>query len=182
MPIGQFPGGGLQPRDGVTASRQNSYGGPDGLARLVNACHQRGLGWLDVVYNHLGPEGNYLHEFGHYFSATTRHGASAINFDDCYSDEVRRYFIENALHWVTDFHIDRRLDAVHAIFDESARPFLRELEPGGPRSQLSNRIAASPSSPKATRTTFVTAIPGNRRIRIGRPVERRFPSIMCTSC
>ena len=131
MPIGQFPGTRNWGYDGAYGfAAQNSYGGPDGLRRLVNACHQRGLGVaLDVVYNHLGPEGNYLGEFGHYF--TDRYHTPwgcAVNFDDRHSDEVRRYFIENALTWITDFHIDSlRLDAVHAIFDESARPFLREL-------------------------------------------------------
>ena len=131
LPIGQFPGGSNWGYDGAYRfAAQNSYGGPDGLRRLVNACHQRGLGVvLDVVYNHIGPEGNYLGEFGHYF--TDRYHTpwgSALNFDDRDPDEVRRYFIENALDWITDFHIDSlRLDAVHAIFDESARPFLREL-------------------------------------------------------
>jgi len=131
LPIGQFPGSRNWGYDGAYCfATQNSYGGPDGLRRLVNACHQRGLGVaLDVVYNHIGPEGNYLGEFGHYY--TDRYHTpwgSALNFDDRDSDEVRRYFIENALDWITDFHIDSlRLDAVHAIFDESARPFLREL-------------------------------------------------------
>jgi maltooligosyltrehalose trehalohydrolase len=131
MPVGQFPGTRNWGYDGTYCfAAQNSYGGPDGLRRLINACHRRGLGVaLDVVYNHLGPEGNYLDEFGHYF--TDRYQTPwgrAINFDDRHSDEVRRYFIENALHWATDFHVDSlRLDAVHSIFDESARPFLREL-------------------------------------------------------
>ena len=84
---------------------------------------------LDVVYNHLGPEGNYLAEYGPYF--TDRHQTpwgQAINFDDSGSDEVRRFFIENALHWIEAFHVDAlRLDAVHAMYDFSARPFLQEL-------------------------------------------------------
>ena len=109
---------------------QNTYGGPDGLRRLVDAAHQRGLAVvMDVVYNHLGPEGNYLAEFGPYF--TDRHHTPwgrAINFDDRDSDDVRRFFIENALSWIREFHVDAlRLDAVHAIFDFSARPFLQEL-------------------------------------------------------
>ena len=131
MPVGQFPGTRNWGYDGAYCfAAQDSYGGPDGLRRLVNACHRRGLGVaLDVVYNHVGPEGNYLGDFGHYFTDRYRTPwGAAINFDDRHSDEVRRYFIENALGWVTDFHIDSlRLDAVHAIFDESARPFLREL-------------------------------------------------------
>jgi maltooligosyltrehalose trehalohydrolase len=131
MPIGQFPGTRNWGYDGTFCfAAQNSYGGPDGLRRLVDACHKLGLGVaLDVVYNHIGPEGNYLGEFGHYFTERYRTPwGRAINFDDRHCDEVRRYFIENALYWVTDCHIDSlRLDAVHAIFDESAQPFLREL-------------------------------------------------------
>ena len=131
MPIGQFPGSRNWGYDGTFCfAAQNTYGGPDGLRRLVDACHRHGLGVaLDVVYNHLGPEGNYLGDFGYYFTDRYRTPwGSALNFDDRHCDEVRRYFIESALSWVTDFHIDSlRLDAVHAIFDESARPFLREL-------------------------------------------------------
>ncbi|HUG89210.1 MAG TPA: malto-oligosyltrehalose trehalohydrolase [Planctomycetaceae bacterium] len=131
MPVAQFPGTRNWGYDGVYPSAaQNSYGGPDGLRRFVDACHGRGLAVvLDVVYNHLGPEGNYLSEFGHYF--TQRHRTpwgAALNFDGPWSDEVRRYFIESALYWIRDCHIDAlRLDAVHAIFDQSARPFLQEL-------------------------------------------------------
>jgi len=131
MPVAQFPGGRNWGYDGVHPfAVQNTYGGPEGLRRLVNAAHARGLAVvMDVVYNHLGPEGNYLGEFGDYF--TGRHHTPwgrAINFDDRDSDEVRRFFIENALYWIEEFHIDAlRLDAVHAIFDFSARPFLQEL-------------------------------------------------------
>ncbi|MBI1346742.1 malto-oligosyltrehalose trehalohydrolase [bacterium] len=131
MPITQFPGGRNWGYDGVQPfAVQNTYGGPDGLKRLVNAAHKRGLAViLDVVYNHLGPEGNYLPEFGQYF--TNRYvtpWGSAMNFDDLDCDEVRRYFIENALYWIDECHIDAlRLDAVHAIYDFSARPFLQEL-------------------------------------------------------
>ncbi len=131
MPVAQFPVSRNWGYDGVYPfAAQDSYGGPDGLRRLVNACHQRGLAIiLDVVYNHLGPEGNYLTDFGPYFTDRykTPWGA-AINFDGPYSDEVRRFFIENALCWITDFHIDAlRLDALHAILDISPRPFLEEL-------------------------------------------------------
>jgi maltooligosyltrehalose trehalohydrolase len=100
------------------------------LKRFVDACHARRLAViLDVVYNHLGPEGNYLRDFGPYFSDLYRTPWGApINFDGPFSDDVRRYFIENALYWVTECHIDAlRLDAVHAIMDFSARPFLQEL-------------------------------------------------------
>jgi len=131
MPVAQFPGNRNWGYDGVYPfAAQNSYGGPQGLKRFVNACHDRGLAVvLDVVYNHLGPEGNYLRDFGPYFSDVYRTpwGAS-INFDGPYSDAVRRYFIENALYWAAECHIDAlRLDAVHAILDFSAQPFLQEL-------------------------------------------------------
>jgi maltooligosyltrehalose trehalohydrolase len=131
MPVGQFPGSRNWGYDGVYPfAVQASYGGPAGLKRFVNACHERGLAVaLDVIYNHLGPEGNYLAEFAPYF--TDRYHTPwgpAINFDGPRSDEVRRYFIENALQWVTDFHVDAlRLDAIHAIVDPSAVPFLEEL-------------------------------------------------------
>jgi len=131
MPVSQFPGDRNWGYDGVYPfAVQNSYGGPEGLKRLVNACHQKDLAViLDVVYNHLGPEGNYLGYFGHYF--TNRYSTPwgpAINFDGPDSDEVRRFFFENALYWITEFHIDAlRLDAVHAILDNSPQPFIQEL-------------------------------------------------------
>ncbi len=131
MPVAQFPGNRNWGYDGVYPfAPQNAYGGPQGLKRLVNACHERGMAVvLDVVYNHLGPEGNYLADFGPYFTDRYRTPwGPAINFDGPYSDEVRRFFIENALYWVTDFHIDSlRIDAVHGIFDSSASPFLEQL-------------------------------------------------------
>jgi maltooligosyltrehalose trehalohydrolase len=131
MPVGQFPGSRNWGYDGVYPfAVQASYGGPGGLKRFVNACHERGLGVaLDVIYNHLGPEGNYLAEFAPYFTDRYRTPwGPAINFDGPWSDEVRRYFIENALQWVTEFHIDAlRLDAIHAIVDPSAVPFLEDL-------------------------------------------------------
>jgi maltooligosyltrehalose trehalohydrolase len=131
MPVAQFPGERNWGYDGVYPySVQASYGGPLGLKALVNACHELEIAVvLDVVYNHLGPEGNYLADFGPYFTDLYKTPwGQAVNFDDARSDEVRRYFIENALEWVTDFHIDSlRLDAIHAIVDNSARTFLEEL-------------------------------------------------------
>jgi maltooligosyltrehalose trehalohydrolase len=131
MPIAQFPGSRNWGYDGVYPfAVQNSYGVPRDLQRLVDAAHARGLAVaLDVVYNHLGPEGNYLSEYGPYFTEhyKTPWGA-ALNFDGPNSDEVRRFFIENALYWLENFHIDvLRLDAVHGIFDASAFPFLADL-------------------------------------------------------
>lgn len=131
MPVAQFPGARDWGYDGVFPfAAQNSYGGPDGLARLVNACHQRGLAVvLDVVYNHLGPEGNVLGEFGDYFTDQYRTPwGQAVNFDGAGSDEVVRYFSENALYWLRDLHIDAlRLDAIHGITDRNAQPFLQLL-------------------------------------------------------
>jgi maltooligosyltrehalose trehalohydrolase len=131
MPVAQFPGDRNWGYDGVYPyAVQNSYGGPAGLKRLVDACHAQGLAVvLDVVYNHLGPEGNYASEFGYYFTdAYKTPWGAALNFEQEHSDEVRRYFIDNALQWIVDFHIDGlRLDAIHAIVDPSARPFIEEL-------------------------------------------------------
>jgi maltooligosyltrehalose trehalohydrolase len=131
MPVVEFSGDRGWGYDGVDLfAPHHVYGGPDGLKRLVDACHARGIGViLDVVYNHLGPAGNYLAEFGPYFSA--RHSSNwgpAVNFDGTGSDEVRRFVVDNALMWLRDYHADGlRLDAVHAIVDESARSVLEEL-------------------------------------------------------
>ncbi|MBD1937989.1 malto-oligosyltrehalose trehalohydrolase [Microcoleus sp. FACHB-68] len=131
MPVAQFPGDRNWGYDGVFPyAVQNSYGGPEGLKKLVNACHQEGISViLDVVYNHLGPEGNYLPEFGPYFTDKYRPvWGEALNFDDQYSDGVREFFINNAMYWFEDYHIDAlRLDAIQAIFEVGARPFLQEL-------------------------------------------------------
>ena len=131
MPVAQFPGGRNWGYDGVyTFAAQNTYGGPEGLKHLVDACHRHGLAvTLDVVYNHLGAEGNYLWDYGPYFTDRYKTAwGSAVNFDGPHSDEVRGYFIENALYWLRDFHLDAlRLDAVHAMLDFSAGTFLEEL-------------------------------------------------------
>ncbi len=131
MPVAQFPGTRNWGYDGVYPfAVQDSYGGPLELKKLVNACHQLGLAIiLDVVYNHLGPEGNYFRDFAPYF--TDRYQTpwgEALNFDGPYSDGVRAFFLANALYWIREFHIDAlRLDALHALYDFSSRPFLQEL-------------------------------------------------------
>jgi len=131
MPVAQFSGERNWGYDGVYPyAVQHSYGGANGLKRFVDACHQRSMAVvLDVVYNHFGPEGCYVQDFGPYFTDQVRiPWGSAINFDGPHCREVRRFFVENALHWVSDYHIDAlRIDAVHAIKDFSARPFLEEL-------------------------------------------------------
>lgn len=131
MPIAQFPGERNWGYDGVYPfAVQNSYGSIDDLKRLIDSCHKRNMAViLDVVYNHLGPEGNYLHEFGPYFidKYVTPWG-KALNFDDKYSDEIRNFFLQNALRWLEEFHFDGlRLDAVHEIIDRGANHFLKDL-------------------------------------------------------
>lgn len=131
MPVSPFPGERNWGYDGVYPyAVQESYGGPDGLKSFVNACHRRGLAVvLDVVYNHLGPEGNYLRDFGPYFTDkySTPWG-EAINYDDAYSDYVRRYFVDTVRQWLEEFRIDAlRLDAVHAIFDHGPEHILRAM-------------------------------------------------------
>jgi maltooligosyltrehalose trehalohydrolase len=131
MPLGQFPGSRNWGYDGVFPfAVQESYGGPEGLKKLVNACHLRGIGvTVDAIYNHLGPEGNYLEKYGPYF--TPKYAipwGNAINFDDAHSDEVRNYFIQNALMWFRDYHVDSlRLDAVDVYRDLGSVHFIQEL-------------------------------------------------------
>ena len=131
MPVATFPGRRGWGYDGVFLyAPHEAYGGPDGLKRLVDACHARGLAiLLDVVYNHLGPDGNVLGQFGPYFTDSyhTPWGR-ALNLDGPDSDEVRSFLIDNAVMWLRDYHFDGlRLDAVHAIHDESAHHFLASL-------------------------------------------------------
>ena len=131
MPAAEFSGTRGWGYDGVDLyAPHHAYGEPDDLKRLVDASHARGLAViLDVVYNHLGPAGNYLARFGPYF--TQRYATpwgQAINFDGPQSDEVRRFFCDNALMWLRDYHFDGlRIDAVHAILDASAMHFLEQL-------------------------------------------------------
>lgn len=131
MPVAEFSGRRGWGYDGVDLfAPHHRYGSPEGLKRLINACHRRGLAvLLDVVYNHLGPAGNYLAQYGPYF--TRRYQTpwgEALNFDGADSGEVRQFFLDNARMWLRDYHCDGlRLDAVHAILDASAYPFLEQL-------------------------------------------------------
>lgn len=131
LPISAYEGAFSWGYDGVLPyAPDETYGGPEGVKRFVDACHARGIGVvLDMVYNHFGPAGNYTGVFGPYF--TTRHHTpwgAAINLEEGGSDQVRRYFIDNALMWLRDYHFDGlRLDAVHELIDRSAMHFLEQL-------------------------------------------------------
>jgi maltooligosyltrehalose trehalohydrolase len=131
MPVAQFSGARGWGYDGVFPfAPQNSYGGPDGLQRLVEACHQRGMAvFVDVVYNHFGPDGNVFPTFGPYLTEQYKTGwGPAVNYDGRGSDAVRAMVIENARSWVRDFHVDGlRLDASDQIYDRSPRHILAEI-------------------------------------------------------
>jgi len=131
MPIAEFPGSRNWGYDGVHLfAPQSTYGGPTGLRRLVDACHRLGLTVvLDVVYNHLGPEGNYLAEYGPYFTDRYRTPwGGAVNFDGPDAAGVRRHFVENACFWIREYHVDGfRFDAIHAIYDGSPVHILTEV-------------------------------------------------------
>jgi maltooligosyltrehalose trehalohydrolase len=132
MPLADFPGARNWGYDGALLfAPDSSYGTPDELKALIETAHQKGLMvLLDVVYNHFGPEGNYLHAYAPQFFNEQRHTpwGAAINFDSVQSATVRRFFIHNALYWLQEYHLDGlRLDAVHAIHDESSPDILEEL-------------------------------------------------------
>jgi len=131
MPVNAFSGTHGWGYDGVLwYAVHEPYGGPDGLVRFVDACHDRGLGVLiDAVFNHLGPSGNYLPKFGPYLSSgSSNPWGESVNIADAGSDEVRTYVIECGLRWMRDFHADGlRLDAVHALVDTTAVHILEEL-------------------------------------------------------
>lgn len=164
MPVAQFPGERNWGYDGVYPyAVQDSYGGPDGFKKLINACHLEGISViLDVVYNHLGPEGNYLPNFGPYFTKKyLGDWGDAPNLDFAYCDGVREYFLENALYWLDTFHVDAlRLDAIQGIYDLSAKHFLEEL---------SERVHAL--SQQKGRKFFLTAESDFNDVRIIRPKE-----------
>jgi maltooligosyltrehalose trehalohydrolase len=165
MPIAQFPGGRNWGYDGVFPfASQNTYGTPRDLQAFVDAAHAQNLAVaLDVVYNHLGPEGNYLSEYAPYFTDHYRTPwGSALNFDGRHSDEVRFFFIQSALYWLEHFHIDAlRLDAVHSIFDASAVPYLAELS-----------MAVAMLSARLNRKILLIAESDQNDWRIVSPMER----------
>ena len=146
MPVAEFPGRRNWGYDGVDLfAPSRNYGGPAALKRLVDAAHRQGLGViLDVVYSHLGPEGNYLRAFSpDYF--TDRYDTpwgEALNFDGARSRWVREFVIQNACYWLNEYHIDGlRLDATHAIFDGSPQHVLAELAERARRSLPPGRRA-----------------------------------------
>ena len=165
MPVAQFPGMRDWGYDGVNLyAVQHSYGGPRGLQRLVDAAHGVGLAViLDVVYNHLGPEGNYLREFGPYFS--DRHHTpwgAAVNYDDRGCDAVRAWVLHNVRMWIRDFHMDGlRLDAVQTIFDSSPRHILAQIAD-----------AAQDEAQAAQRIVHVIAESDQNDVRLVLPHER----------
>jgi maltooligosyltrehalose trehalohydrolase len=132
MPVAAFPGSRNWGYDGAYLfAVQQSYGGADELKALVNEAHKKGIAViLDTVYNHIGPEGNYLGDYGPYFSEKNKTiWGSSFNLDDAWSDGVRNFILQNALMWLDEFHIDGlRLDAVHAIKDDGAKHLLKELK------------------------------------------------------
>jgi maltooligosyltrehalose trehalohydrolase len=165
MPVAQFPGGRNWGYDGVHwYAPQNSYGGPHGLQRLVDACHARGLAVvLDVVYNHFGPEGNYAGEFGPYLSVCHRTPwGAALNFDDAGSDAVRQFVLDNVRMWIDTYHCDGlRLDAVPALFDTRPTPILREI-----------KEAADEAAARHGRHAVILAESLRNDVRILQPQER----------
>jgi maltooligosyltrehalose trehalohydrolase len=165
MPVAEFGGDHGWGYDGAALyAPHHAYGGPDGLKRLVDACHEAGLAAvLDVVYNHLGPVGNFLAEFGPYYTERYRTPwGAAINYDGRGSDEVRRFVVDNAVMWIRDYHFDGlRLDAVHAILDQSPVHILE---------QLAGEVRAAGEA--LGRRTFVVAESDTNDPRLVWPVER----------
>jgi maltooligosyltrehalose trehalohydrolase len=165
MPVAQFPGARNWGYDGVHPyAVQNSYGGPHGLQRLVAACHAAGLAvFLDVVYNHLGPEGNYLHEFGPYFA--DRHPTpwgKAVNYDGPDSGPVRDFVLDNVRLWFDAYHLDGlRLDATHALHDSGPAHILREI-----------KEAADGAAARLGRPAHVIAEDLRNNVRVVRPAEQ----------
>ena len=167
LPLAAFDGPRGWGYDGVALyAVHEPYGGPDALKGFVDACHDRGIGVvLDVVYNHLGPSGNYLAEFGPYF--TDRHTTpwgSAVNLDAPGSDEVRAWIIDNAIGWLRDFHLDGlRLDAVHALRRHPRVPAARGAGRTGARARRAGRQAAVPRGGERPQRPADRVSPAGRR-------------------
>jgi maltooligosyltrehalose trehalohydrolase len=165
MPVAQFAGDRNWGYDGVYPyAVQNSYGGPRALQRLIDAAHQAGLAvFLDVVHNHFGAEGNYLGNYGPYFTDRYRTPwGMAVNYDGPESDAVRQFVIDNARMWVRDFHVDGlRLDAVHAIYDLGPRHILAEIQ-----------AAVQREAAHARRLVHVIAEGNQNNVRLIRPKDR----------
>ena len=164
---------------------QNSYGGPRALQRLVDAAHQIGLAViLDVVYNHLGPEGNYLGNFGPYF--TDRYHTPwgmAVNYDGPESDAVRQFVVDNACTWVRDFHVDGlRLDAVQTIYDFGPRHILAEIQAAVQREAAHARRLVHVIAESNQNDVRLVRPRDARRLRSGRRLERRFSPQPSTPC
>ena len=166
MPLAPFPGEAGWGYDGVSLwAVHEPYGGPEALARFVDAAHREGIAvCLDVVYNHLGPSGNYLSAFGPYFtSAHHTPWGEAVNFDQEGSEQVRAYVIDAALRWLRDFHIDAlRLDAIHAIVDDSPATSWPSCPTPSPPWPMSSAGPLA-SSPSPISTTSASSRPPMRR-------------------
>jgi maltooligosyltrehalose trehalohydrolase len=165
MPVAQFPGDRNWGYDGVLPyAAQNTYGGPAGLQKLVDAAHAKGVAViLDVVYNHLGPEHSYVREFGPYFTDKYKTPwGEALNYDDKHSDPVRRFVLDNVRMWLEEFHLDGlRLDAVHAIYDLGAKHLLQEI----------GEVAADVQA-RSGRLTHIVAESDLNDPRVVNPVDR----------
>ncbi len=180
MPLADTPGARNWGYDGVLQfAPEHGYGRPEELKRFVQAAHARGLMvLLDVVYNHFGPEGNYLSLYAPQFFTDRHHTpwGSGINFDDDASEIVRRFFIHNALYWLEEYHFDGlRLDAVHAIADDSDPSFLDELA-ARVRSRDLGRAVHLVLENDANGARYLRRGPHGRAARVYRAVERRLPS------
>ena len=179
LPVNAFNGPHNWGYDGVLWFAVHAeYGGPAAYQRFVDACHRRGLAVIqDVVYNHLGPSGNYLPEFGPYLhSAATNTWGDTPNLDGEYSDEVRRYIVDNALMWLNDYHVDGlRLDAVHALVDTRATHILEELAiETGVAEHLPRPPLVADRRVRPQRSASDHHSRGGR-LRADRAVERRLP-------
>lgn len=178
MPVAQFPGERNWGYDAVYPyAVQNSYGGPEEFKNLINVCHNYGISViLDVIYNHLGPEGNYFYDFGPYFTKKYQSvWGEAFNYDDAYSDGVRNFWLENACYWFEEYHIDAlRLDAIQGIYDLSAKHFLQELAETTTQRSAGCSSGGAPvqaqCSQKQGRKFYLTAESDLNDVRIIRPI------------